>query len=42
MFSRGSTLFFSADDGIHGRELWKLDGSTGKVTRVGGGWSLYR
>ena len=28
----GNTLFFTADDGIHGRELWESDGTeTGTV-----------
>jgi len=26
LFAAGSKLFFSADDGIHGRELWTFDG----------------
>src|SRR5262245_5863640 len=30
----GKTLFFSADDGISGRELWKFDLSTGTAGLV--------
>jgi ELWxxDGT repeat protein len=28
------TLLFSADDGIHDRELWKSDGTAGATTIV--------
>ena len=30
----GSTLFFNADDGIHGDELWKTDGTASGTVMV--------
>jgi ELWxxDGT repeat protein len=30
----GGTLFFTADDGVHGQELWTSDGSTAGTTLV--------
>ena len=30
----GDSVYFSADDGLHGRELWKLDLQTALVTMV--------
>ena len=32
--SAGGTLFFTARDGVHGRELWKSDGSEGGTVLV--------
>jgi ELWxxDGT repeat protein len=29
----GGTLFFEADDGVHGRELWTSDGSTTRMVK---------
>lgn len=34
LVSAGNWAYFSADDGIHGRELWKTDGSEGGTTLV--------
>src|SRR5262245_52404912 len=30
----GSTTYFSADDGVHGRELWKNDGTAAGTSMV--------
>src|SRR5262245_33095354 len=30
----GGTLFFAADDGVHGRELWKTDGTAAGTVMV--------
>jgi ELWxxDGT repeat protein len=32
--STGSTLFFAADDGVHGRELWRSDGTAAGTLMV--------
>src|SRR5262245_14354567 len=34
MVAIGSTTYFSVDDGVHGRELWKTDGSAAGTTLV--------
>ena len=34
MVTSGSTLFFVADDGTHGKELWQTDGTTSGTTLV--------
>jgi ELWxxDGT repeat protein len=34
MVAIGSTIYFAADDGVNGRELWKSDGSTAGTTLV--------
>ena len=41
----GDNLFFGMDDGIHGRELWKIDGNSFSASLVkdiypGSGWSI--
>jgi hypothetical protein len=33
----GSTLYFEADDGIHGNQLWRTDGRPGDAARVDSG-----
>ncbi len=34
MVEVNGTIFFGADDGVHGRELWKSDGSTAGTVMV--------
>ena len=38
----GDRLIFSADDGIHGRELWLTDGEPGHARLLKDTWMLLR